>query len=52
MNLDQILWKLPVAIALQMQLVWLQMQGRDLVIERDPSPLLVRLKKARGVARG
>jgi hypothetical protein len=45
MNLNQILWELPVAIALQMQLIWLQMQGRDLVIERDSAPLLARLKR-------
>jgi hypothetical protein len=48
MKLEQILWELPVAIALQMQLIWLQMQGRDLVIQRDSSRLLMRLKKARG----
>jgi hypothetical protein len=47
MKLEQILWQLPVAIALQMQLIWLQMQGRDLVIEKDPGRILARLKKAR-----
>ena len=50
MNLEEILWKLPVAVALQMQLIWLQMQGRDLVIEKHPGRILDRLKKAR--ARG
>jgi hypothetical protein len=48
MKLDEILWQLPVAIALQMQLIWLQMQGRDLVVERASWPLLARLKKAWG----
>jgi hypothetical protein len=52
MNLDEILWQLPVAIALQMQLIWLQMQGRDLVIERHPSRILERLRKVRGVTHG
>jgi hypothetical protein len=52
MNLNQILWELPVAIALQMQLIWLQMQGRDLVIEKHPGRILERLKKARGVTCG
>jgi hypothetical protein len=47
MKLDQILWELPAAVALQMQLIWLQMQGRDLVIEKDPGRILARLKKAR-----
>jgi hypothetical protein len=47
MKLDEILWQLPVAIALQMQLIWLQMQGRDLVIEKDAWRILERLKKAR-----
>jgi hypothetical protein len=47
MKLEQILWQLPVAIAIQMQLIWLQMQGRDLVIEKDPGRILARLKKAR-----
>jgi hypothetical protein len=47
MRLEAILWELPVAIALQMQLIWLQMQGRDLVIEKDHGHILARLKKAR-----
>jgi hypothetical protein len=47
MNLDQILWELPAAVALQMQLIWLQMQGRDLVIDRGSERILARLKKAR-----
>jgi hypothetical protein len=47
MKLEEILWQLPVAIALQMQLIWLQMQGRDLVIEKDPGRILARLKKSR-----
>jgi hypothetical protein len=47
MNLNQILWDLPVAVAHQMQLIWLQMQGRDLVINKDPGRILARLKKAR-----
>jgi hypothetical protein len=47
MKLDQILWELPVAVALQMQLIWLQMQGRDLVIDRGSERILARLKKAR-----
>jgi hypothetical protein len=47
MKLEQILWELPVGIAIQMQLIWLQMQGRDLVIEKDPGRILARLKKAR-----
>jgi hypothetical protein len=52
MELDEILWQLPVAIALQMQLIWFQMQGRDLVVEKHPGRILERLKKARGVTRG
>jgi hypothetical protein len=48
MKLDEILWQLPVAIALQMQLIWLQMQGRDLVIEKDSMPILARLKRRHG----
>jgi hypothetical protein len=47
MKLEAILWELPVAIALQMQLIWLQMQGRDLVVEKDPGHILARLKKSR-----
>jgi hypothetical protein len=47
MKLDQILWELPVAVALQMQLIWLQIQGRDLVIEKHPGRILARLKKVR-----
>jgi len=47
MKLEQILWQLPVAIAWQMQLIWLQMQGRDLVIEKHPGRILARLNKAR-----
>jgi hypothetical protein len=49
MTLQEVLWTLPAAIAYQLQLVWLQMQGCDLVIEKDSSRLLARLKKARGV---
>jgi hypothetical protein len=52
MTLEQVLWMLPAAIAYQFQLVWLQMQGRDLVIDKDSTQLLVRLKKARGATRG
>jgi hypothetical protein len=47
MRLEAILWELPVAVALQMQLIWLQMQGRDLVIEKHPGRILARLKNAR-----
>ena len=52
MNLEEILWQLPVAIAWQMQLIWLQMQGRDLIIEKDSGRLLERLNKARAITRG
>jgi len=52
MTLHEVLWMLPAAIAYQLQLVWMQMQGCDLVIEKDSSGLLTRLKKARGVTRG
>jgi hypothetical protein len=47
MTLHEALWTLPVAIAYQFQLVWMQMQGRDLVIDRSDPRLLARLKKAR-----
>jgi hypothetical protein len=52
MTLGEVLWTLPAAIAYQLQLVWLQTQGCDLVMEKDSSRLLARLKKARGVTRG
>jgi hypothetical protein len=52
MKLNEILWDLPVAVAYQMQLIWLQMQGRDLVMEKDPGHILARLKKARGAHHG
>jgi hypothetical protein len=52
MKLEEILWQLPVAIAWQMQLIWLQMQGRDLVIEKDHGRILARLKRARNHRHG
>jgi hypothetical protein len=52
MTLQEVFWTLPAAIAYQFQLVWLQMQGRDLVIDNDSTRLLARLKKARGATRG
>jgi hypothetical protein len=47
MSFNQILWEFPVAVALQLQFIWLQMQGRDLVIEKHPGRILARLKKVR-----
>jgi hypothetical protein len=47
MTLQEVLWELPVAIAYQFQLVYLQMQGRDLVTEKSSAALLARLRKAR-----
>ncbi len=48
MTLDQVLWTLPAAIAYQFQLVYLQIQGAKLAIDRSSDPrILERLKKAR-----
>jgi hypothetical protein len=47
MPLAEVLWTLPAAVAYQLQLVWMQMQGEQFVIGRDLEPLLARLKKAR-----
>ena len=47
MKLDEVLWQLPAAIAYQLQLIWLQMQGREFVIGNSSPQLLERLKKAR-----
>jgi hypothetical protein len=52
MALEEVLWTLPAAIAYQFQLVWLQMQGREFVIDKSSPQLLERLKKARGATRG
>jgi hypothetical protein len=52
MTLYEVLWTFPAAIAYQLQLVWMQTQGCDLVMEKDSSRLLARLKKARGVTGG
>jgi len=48
MTLEEVFWTLPAAVAYQFQLVFLQMQGRELVRDRRADPqLLERLKKAR-----
>jgi hypothetical protein len=47
MSLHEVFWELPVAIAYQFQLVWLQMQGHEFVIERSDRTILARLKEAR-----
>ena len=47
MNLHEVMWELPAAIAYQFQLVWLQMQGHEFVIERTDRSILARLKEAR-----
>jgi hypothetical protein len=53
MNLHDILWVLPAAVAYQLQLIFLQMQGRELVIDRRGDlRIFERLKKARGAHRG
>jgi hypothetical protein len=49
MTLREVLWTLPAAVAYQFQLVYLQMHGRDLVIDKDSVRLLARLKKARAI---
>jgi hypothetical protein len=47
MTLEEVLWQLPAAIAYQFQLVYMQMQGREFVIDKRSPHLLARLKKAR-----
>jgi hypothetical protein len=48
MTLHDVLWMLPAAIAYQFQLIYLQMQGAQLVIERGPDSRIVeRLRKAK-----
>jgi hypothetical protein len=47
MTLQEVLWTLPAAIAYQFQLVYMQMQGREFVIDKRSPHLLERLKKAR-----
>jgi len=47
MTLHEVLWTLPAAIAYQFQLIYLQMQGREFVIDKSSPHLLARLKQAR-----
>jgi hypothetical protein len=47
LTLHEVFWQLPAAIAYQLQLVYLQMQGREFVIDRSDRQLLARLKEAR-----
>jgi hypothetical protein len=47
MTLQELLWTLPAAIAYQFQLVYMQMQGREFVIDKRSLHVLDRLKKAR-----
>jgi hypothetical protein len=47
MTLQEVLWTLPAAVAYQFQLVYMQMQGREFVIDKRSPRLLERLKKAR-----
>jgi hypothetical protein len=52
LSLNEVFWQLPAAVAYQFQLVYLQMQGCDIVIEKSSAGLLARLKKAKATHRG
>jgi hypothetical protein len=47
LTLDQVLWTLPAAIAYQLQLIYLQMQGQQFVVGRQSEEQIFERLKAR-----